>query len=274
MIDQPIPRNRSWLEREAKARPACKALTDAVEGTTTKRIGKGAWVFALLLLPATRLAAQEAGDVGDDEVKSRLASIQDSFDAGQNAADLWQYGWLSGYSAATVGQLAIFSNTNDENRRQDMLVGAVTTALGVGGQLIFPLQAGRFAVRLRGMPADTPEARRIKLAAAEGYFRKAAAQETFGRSWKTQSMALAVNLAAGLTIWLHYDRSARDGFVTFAVGQIVAETQIFSQPMRAVRDLREYEQRTGFGAPGMAATPRHNWYVRAAPGDFVVGYRF
>jgi hypothetical protein len=244
------------------------------EGTTTKRIGKAASVFALLLLPTTRLAAQVAGNLGDAEVKGRLAYIQGSFDAGQKAADLWQYGWLTGYSAATVGQLAIYSNSNDEKRRQDMLVGAVTTALGVGGQLVFPLQAGRFAVRLRSMPADTPEARRANLAAAEGYLRKAAAQESFGRSWKTQSMATAVNLAAGLTIWLHYDRPARDGFVTFAVGQIVAETQIFSQPMRAVRDLQEYEQRTDFGALGMAASPRRNWYVRAAPGDFVVGFRF
>src|SRR5215831_11943336 len=146
--------------------------------------------------------------------------------------------------------------------RQDMLVGAVTTALGAGGQLVFPLQAGRFAVRLRAMPTDTPEARRVKLAAAEGYLRKAAAQESFGRSWKTQTMATAVNLAAGLTIWLYYDRPAKDGFVTLAVGQIVTEAEIFSQPMRAVRDLREYDQKSDFADVGMSAIPPRTLYLR------------
>ena len=152
------------------------------EGTTSKRIGKAGSVLALLLVLTTRLAAQDASDLGDTEVRDRLGYIQRSFDAGQNAADLWQYGWLTGYSAATVGQLAIYSNSNDERQRQDMLVGAVTTMLGAGGQIVFPLEAGRFAVRLRAMPADTPEARRVKLAAVEGYLRKAAAQESFGRS--------------------------------------------------------------------------------------------
>jgi hypothetical protein len=155
-----------------------------------------------------------------------------------------------------------------------MRVGSVTTALGAAAQLAFPQDAGWFAARLRAMPGDTPEARRVKLAAAEGYLRKAAAQESFGRSWKTQAIATAVNLAAGLTIWLHYDRPARDGLVAFAIGQAISEAQIFSQPMRAVRDLREYEQRSDFGAVGMAADPGRTWYVGVTPGGFVVGCRF
>jgi hypothetical protein len=239
-----------------------------------KRVGKAAFIYASLLLLTTRLAAQEASSLRDAEVTNRLTFIQSSFDAGQNAADLWWYGWLIGYSAATAGQLAIYSNSDDQKRRQDMLVGAVTTALGVGGQLVFPLEAGRFAVRLRAMQADTPEVRRVKLAMAEGYLRKAAAQESFGRSWKTQAMAASVNLAAGLTIWLHYDRPAKDGLVTFAEGQIIAEAQIFSQPMRAVRDLREYEQQSDFGAVGIAADPGRTWYMSVAPGGLVVGCRF
>jgi hypothetical protein len=239
-----------------------------------ERIGKAASVFAILLLLAVQLAAQEASNLGDAEVTNRLAYIQNSFDGGQKAANLWWYGWFIGYSAATVGQVAVYSGSDDEKQRQDMLVGAVTTALGAGGQIVFPLKAGRFAVRLRAMPADTPEARRVKLAAAEGYLRKAAAQESFGRSWKTQAMATAVNLAAGLTIWLHYDRPAKDGLVTFAIGQIISEVQIFTQPMRAVRDLKEYEQRSDFGAVGMAADPGRTWYVSVAPGGFVVGCRF
>ena len=239
-----------------------------------ERIGKVASVFPILLLLTTHLAAQEASKLGDSEVASRLAYIQRSLDGGQRATDLWWSGWLIGYGAATAGQLVTYSNSRDEKQRQDLREGSVTTALGAGAQLVFPLEAGWFAARLRAVPGDTPEARRVKLAAAESYLRKAAAQENLGRSWKAHAMAAAVNLAAGLTIWLHYDRPARDGLVAFAVGQIISEVQIFSQPMRAVRDLKEYEQRSDFGAVGMAADPRRSWYVSVTPGGFVVGCRF
>jgi hypothetical protein len=239
-----------------------------------KSIRNAVVASAVLLLLTTHLAAQEASKFGDSEVTSRLAYIQHSLDGGQRAADLWWSGWLIGYSVATAGQLATYSNTRDEKQRQDMRVGSVTTALGVGAQLVFPLEAGWFATRLRAVPGDTPEARRVKLATAESYLRKAAAQENLGRSWKAHAMAAAVNLAAGLTIWLHYDRPARDGLLAFAVGQLISEAQIFSQPMRAVHDLRQYEQRSDFGGVGMAADPRRSWYVSAAPGGFVVGCRF
>jgi hypothetical protein len=231
-------------------------------------------ILALLLLATTPLAAQEANAPGDAEVRNRLAFIQNSFDAGKRPADLWWYGWLYGYSAATAGQLAIYSNSTDEKTKQNMLVGAVTTALGAGGQIVFPLETGRFAVRLRGMPTDTPEARRLKLEAAEDSLRKAAAQETFGRSWKTQAMAAAVNVAAGLWISLYYHRPASDGFVTFAVGQLFAEAQIYSQPMRAVRDLGEYETRSDFADLVMPVRPPPMRYVRIIPGGLMLGCRF
>jgi hypothetical protein len=124
------------------------------------------------------------------------------------------------------------------------------------------------------MPGETPEQRRSKLASAESFLRQAAAQEVFGRSWKTQALATAVNLAAGLTIWLHYDRPARDGLVTFAIGQLISEAQIFSQPMRAVRDLREYDRRTDFDHVSTAPDNQRTWYVSVSPVGFIVGCRF
>ena len=239
-----------------------------------KSIRNAVAVSAVLLLLTPHLAAQEASKLGDSEVTSRLAYIQHSLDGGQRAADLWWSGWLIGYSVATGGQLATYSNSRDEKQRQDMRVGSITTALGMGAQLVFPLEAGWFAARLRAIPGDSPEARQVKLATAESYLRKAAAQEALGRSWKAHALTAAVNLAAGLTIWRHYNRPAKDGLITFAIGQLISEAQIFSQPMRAVRDLREYEQRSDFGAVGMAADPRRTWYASVVPGGFVVGWRF
>jgi hypothetical protein len=231
-------------------------------------------VVAFLLFLTAGAAAQETVSPTDTEVTNRLSFIQDALDGGKKAADLWWYGWFGGYSAATVGQLAVYSGSDDEKQRQDMLVGSVTTALGAAGQIVFPLEAGRFASKLRAIPSETPEQRRSKLASAESFLRQAAAQEAFGRSWKTQAMATALNLAAGLVIWLHYDRPAQDGLVTFAIGQLIWEAQIFSQPMKAVRDLQEYDRRTDFDRVSATPTSGRKWYVGVSPGGFVVGCRF
>jgi hypothetical protein len=239
-----------------------------------KRIVSAVAVVASLFLLASGAAAQDAASPTDTEVTNRLSFIQGALDGGKKAADFWWYGWFGGYSAATVGQLAVYSGSDNEKQRQDMLVGSVTTALGAAGVVVFPLEAGRFASRLRTIPAATPEERRSKLASAESFLRQAAAQESFGRSWKAQALATAVNLAAGLTIWLHYNRPAQDGLVTFAIGQLISEAQIFSQPMKAVRDLQEYDRRTDFDRVGSVPDTRHTWYVSVYPAGIIVGCRF
>jgi hypothetical protein len=60
----------------------------------------------------------------------------------------------------------------------------------------------------------------------------------------------------------------------FALGQLVSEVQIFTQPMKAVRDLREYERRPDFGHASAVGAEHPTWYVSATPGGFAVGCRF
>ncbi|HVN76547.1 MAG TPA: hypothetical protein VMT19_09535 [Thermoanaerobaculaceae bacterium] len=231
-------------------------------------------VSVVLVLAARGVGAQGSLPLTDAEVAARLDFIQGSLDRGRAAADVWWNGWLAGYGAATLGQVAAYAETDSEKSKQDMRVGAATTALGAIGQLVFPLDAGRLAVRLRAILGDTPEARRAKLAAAEAFLRRSAAQEELGRSWQAHAVAGAVNVAAGLVIWKHYKRPARDGLAAFAVGELISEIQIFTQPTRAIRDRREYESRSSFAPPGAAAGPRRAWYVGVTPGKFVVGCRF
>ena len=132
--------------------------------------------------------------------------------------------------------------TDDTHQRQDLAIGALTSFVGAAGQFVFPLQAGHFAKLLRTMPGGTPEERRAKLMAGEEYLEKAASQEAFGRSWKSQASSLAVNGSAGLATSLLFDRPAKDGLITFAIGQAVSELQFFTQPMKAVRDLATYRR--------------------------------
>lgn len=238
------------------------------------RVTRSVPILLAMLAGVSHAVAQPAVTMSDAEVSGRLAYIQRALDGGEHAANLWWYGWMGGYSAATVAQLAAWGNSHAEKQRQDMLVGLATTELGAIGTVLFPLHAGPFAARLRSVPADTPEARRAKLATAESYLRKAAAQESLGRSWQAHALAGVVNLAAGVVIWKHYHRSASDGFLTFAVGQLISEAQIFTQPTMAVHDLRDYERRTDFGQPAAGGTGGRPWYFGATPGGVVVGVRF
>ena len=239
-----------------------------------KRLMVFASVLVVLLAMASPAAGQDAGSLTDRAVTNRLAYIQQALDEGESSANLWWYGWLIGYGAATAGQLAARSNTGNEENRQDLVVGAATTALGAVGQLIAPMDAGRLPGRLRAMAGDTSEARRAKLAAAEEFLRRSAARERLGRSWQTHALAGAVNLAAGLVVWKHYDRSASDALFTFAVGQLVSEIQIFTQPMKAVRDLESYERRSDWEQASTNANSRRTWYVGVAPRAVVVGFSF
>jgi len=235
---------------------------------------RSAAILAVLVVAARGAAAQGSPSLTDAEATNRLAFIQKSLDEGQKAADLWANGWLAGYGVATFGQVAAYAGTHTEKEKQDMRVGAATTALGAVGQIVFPLDAGRLAAQLRAMPGDTPGARREKLAAAESYLRRSAAQERLGRSWQSHLVSGAVNLAAGLVIWRHYGRPAGDGLAAFAVGQLVSEVQIFTQPTKAIRDLREYESRSDFAPSTAGGTAARTWYVSPTPGGFVVGCRF
>jgi hypothetical protein len=230
-------------------------------------------VMALLALAST-VGAEDPQSLADSEVTGRLQYIQSSLDAGQGAANLWWYGWTAGYGAATAEQIVAHCQADTTKERQDTLVGYVTSAFGVIGQLVAPVEAGRLAAQLRAIPGQTPEERQAKLTAAESFLRRSAAQEAFGRSWKMHAITGAVNLGIGLFLWLRYDRPVRDGLVIFATGQLVSEVQIFTQPMKAVRDLREYEQRSEFDHTRTVGADHSTWYVGATPGGMVMGCRF
>lgn len=226
----------------------------------------------LLIGAASRVNAQNSD--ADVENAARIQFIQRALDSGESTADRWWYGWLAGYTVAGVTQSAFAWRTDDRHLRQDLGIGALTSFAGAAGQFVFPLHAGRYARSLRTTPGDTPEQRAAKAKVAEGYLEKAAAEEAFGRSWKSQASSLAVNGTAGLLTSLAFDRPARDGLVTFAIGQAISELQFFTQPRAAVRDLAAYRrQRTTLGRGDAAGAPPA-WSISVSPLRFQVSYVF
>jgi len=54
----------------------------------------------------------------------------------------------------------------------------------------------------------------------------------------------SVNLCSGLITWLAFDRTVWAGVGNFALNSAITEFQIFSQPIRAKRDLERYSLKT------------------------------
>jgi hypothetical protein len=233
--------------------------------------------------------AQEKAGASDEQVRERLSFIESALRAGQPRAKTWWYGWIAGYTtgAVAMGGLAAghWNDTKldpqtqlkvrDRGFAQDMLVGSGTLALGVAGLLIDPFAPVYGPKRLGAMPEGTPEKRRLKLEKAEEILRECAKRERDGRGWLTHLLNLGANAAAGLvTVWA-FDRPWSDGLLTFATGEAVSLINIFSQPLRAVRDLNNYEVKY-LGKQGAYINPRGDDGFQFAPypGGFTLRFSF
>lgn len=226
----------------------------------------GKLIIVILIALPVRILAQ--AEMPDSIVRERIQCIQGMLEQDQKNTNLWWYGWLAGYSAATAGQGAVWFLSGDAGTRQDMVLGAATTFLAAAGQLIAPLNPGRKADLLLEIPESTPEERLKKLAAAEEYLKKIAFTEKNGKSWKNHALYGAVNLSSGLITWIGFKRSVWAGIGNFAMNTVISEVQIWTQPTRSLTNYRNYCRKYQSGMPPVACKPRPGFYVSASAGGF------
>jgi hypothetical protein len=245
-------------------------------------------VLAILLANLSVAYAQEASP-SDEQVKARLAFVAEALNAGQPRAKTWWYGWIAGYSAGAV-TMGVLAATNwnkpvvetfapvpepDRSFAQDMLVGSATFALGVAGLLIDPFVPATAARKLRSLPEATSMERLAKLRRAEELLRQCARREKDGRSLKTHLMNAGVNAAAGVVTAAAFKRPWTDGLITFATGEAVSLLNIFTQPMRATRDLKRYEARyPGNDGASIPAPRERMWSLGVWPGGLSFRLQF
>jgi len=243
-------------------------------------------ILVALLSNAVVASAQDAR-LSDEQVKERLAFITKALGDGQPGARRWYYGWIGAYSAGAV-TMGILAATGwksepdiqtfapvppvDNDLAQDMLVGGATFAVGVVGLVIDPFLPASAAKKLRPLPETTSLERAAKLQRAEELLRKCARREKSGRSLTTHMLNLGVNAAAGVVTAAAFKRPWTDGLITFATGEAISLLNIFTQPMRATRDLKKYE--TGAPAAAAGAAPRAAWSLSLWPGGVGFQLRF
>jgi len=250
--------------------------------------------FAALVLAgavAGAAWAQATAGSSDEQVKERLSYLESALRSGRPAARAWWYGWISAYGAGTVVQWSLagahWNDTKpvddspgarrirDRGFAEDMLVGGATTALGLGSLLFDPFVPAYGSKALKSLPETTPEERRTKLLRAEEMLRRCAAREKKGRGLTTHLLNIGVNAAAGIVTAAAFHRPWTDGLLTFAAGEAVSLLTIFTQPRRAIRDLREYEALVQGGNGALAnAPPGRDLYFGLSPRGLSLGVRF
>ncbi len=239
-----------------------------------------------LLSGLTAAYAQQAA-LSDEQVKDRLRFIANALDAGQPGAGTWYYGWLTAHSIGAVASGILAGSHWTDTRVEDtetvpdrefaegMLVGGATFAVGVGGMLLDPFVPATAPRKLRALPETTSLERLEKLRRAEDLLRRCARREENGRSLKTHLLNAGVNAAAGIVIKAAFRRSWGSALITFAGGEAVSLLSIFTQPMRATRDLKRYESGfAGDGVPPSLSPAGPQWSLGMGPGGISFRLQF
>jgi len=231
--------------------------------------------------------ARENTALSDEQVKERLNYIESVLKAGQPRAGTWYYGWIAAYSVGAVagGVLAASHWTDtkietgetvpDREFAEGMLVGGSTFVLGVCALLIDPFTPATAPKKLGRLPGNTAEERQAKLRQAEELLRKCARREISGRSWTTQLLNLGANAAAALVTKSVFHQSWSSALITFASGEAISLLNIYTQPMRATRDLKDYEAKyLGQKGASALAPQERKWTLSAWPGGLTFRLEF
>ena len=204
-------------------------------------------------------------------VRERIRVIQEMLDKGKRNANIWWYGWLVGYGSATAVQGVVAIVSDNLATRQDMALGALTTLLGMGGQIISPMVPGYAPGKLELLPEGTPEENIMKLSEAEKWLEESAKREKEGRSWKIHALDGAVNIGCGFVVWFGFKRTWLDGLANVALNTAICEAQIFTQPTRAIKDYNAYCRPYKTGQDLSLCEPKVTWSFTMVPGG--VGIR-
>lgn len=228
-------------------------------------------VLIIIFLVST-IRAQEI--LPDSLVRQRLEVIQKMLDHSRSNDNVWWYSWLIGYGTATLAQGTVCLVSDKLATRQDMALGAISTILGMGSQIISPIKPGHALADLKLLPEETPEENIVKLQEAERLLEECAKREKEGRSWKTHTLDGAINLGFGLVVWLGFQRTCLDGIENFVLNSAICEAQILTQPTQAIKNYNLYCRQYKPDQTLSYSEPQITWSFVMVPGGIGIRLLF
>jgi hypothetical protein len=201
-------------------------------------------LLASLRAEAAHCRAIEGGTPALERMDAQLRIdwIRDRLRTGARRARIWAWTWAGIYSALTVGNL-ILSGVDPEEKKVDDYLGAAASFIGLGTFIVTPLRIMRdqrwLDRRLRNAPPGIDPC--VLVADAERLLIRDADGEAFGKSPLVHAGNFGINLACALILGLgfgHWDQAAIQG----AVGIVIGEVMILTQPQEAIHDLARYRR--------------------------------
>jgi hypothetical protein len=234
------------------------------------RVSSPLAVAALAAILGGAPASARAAAPADGEVTARLAFVVRALEREQPGAQAWSSGWAATYGGLFVAQAALAANAVSNAGRAAAIAGSLKSGVGLAARLVLPFTARDAATRLRLVAADTPAARRAKLALAERLLAESAGNERFGRSWVPLAVGLALNLSSTFMLWGGF-HSPGSGWFGLGAGTAVSQLQFWTQPTGALTAWDAYT-RGAWRAP--AAPPAAEWSVRPLANGMALGWAF
>jgi hypothetical protein len=155
-----------------------------------------------------------------------------------------------------------------------MALGSATTFLGAIGVLITPIVPPKSSFQIPDIHANDSSQAFIDIANSEQLLKEIAQKEKEGRSWKIHAVTGAVNIGSGLITWLGFKRSLGDGLVNFAINTVITEAQIWTQPVRAIKDYQNYCSNNTTSSIIQNLKPERKLYLCSCPAGFVIRLDF
>lgn len=187
--------------------------------------------------------------LSEEQVSERLRFAEERLDYRRRYAQGWQYGWTSFYGLGVAVQSYQAARTDSAGRRADYIASSIKAVGGIAEKLINPLRARKGAEALREMPDATREDRLRRLARAEDLLRTDAKQAQRRYSVLRHGGNIAVNSLAAVIVSNAFETDEDRAWKSAAVGMLVGEAMIWSQPWWPRRHLKEYEARFGLSGP-------------------------
>jgi hypothetical protein len=184
---------------------------------------------------ADRLSAE----ISNAELEQRLKFIETRLARQSPNAGYWQHGWTGFHAASAVVQGVLAVDADDSDDEVDYLVGAVKSTGALAQMLIRPLPAVQSATRFQALPSQSREERIHKVAQGEVLLHENADHAATRTGWKRHLVGIGANLLGGVAIAAFGDSS--DAVTSTLLGIAVSETNIWTEPSRAINDLEDYQ---------------------------------
>lgn len=161
------------------------------------------------------------------------AGYDDVFEHGARQANVWEWGWTGIYGASLVVDAYQASEASDRDDRFDARIGVVKSALALGGVLLDSQPHQAALAQYERLKA------RGELSGVQALGLELAQAERARRGWGERVNSLVINSIAGGIIAA--DGRERDGAMNFAMGMLVNELQIWTQPNQASSAINRFQ---------------------------------